>query len=122
MMTKPVRRKARSERVQGRRTYWSLVSVVGLFTLLGFAHAWTRLKVVERGYDIGRAQLENDKLNRQKKGLELELSSQQRVARVDLEAEKRLGMHKPGPDRRIILDTRPATASRDVAPTGQATR
>ncbi|MFM2152173.1 MAG: Cell division protein FtsL [Pseudomonadota bacterium] len=120
MMTKPVRKKVRSERVEGRRTYWALVSLVGLFTVLGLAHAWTRLQVLDRGYAVGRAQLENDRLHRQIKGLELELMTLQRAARVDTEAEQRLDMHRPGPDRRIVLDSRPATAAREL-PTATAT-
>jgi cell division protein FtsL len=117
MMSKPVRRKVRSERVEGRRTYWALVSLVGLFTVLGLTHAWTRLQVLDRGYAVGRAQLENDRLHRQKKGLELELLTLQRAARVDTEAEQRLQMHRPGPDRRIVLDAHPQLA-RELPPAG----
>ncbi len=121
MMTRHVPRKVRSERVEGRRTYWALVSLVALFTVLGFTHARTRLQVLERGYAIGRAQLENDRLNRQKKSLELELQTLQRTERVDVEAGQRLGMHRAGPDRKIVIDRTQTGSSRQVTPAGATT-
>jgi len=114
MMTRQVRRKSKPEGMQGRRTYWALVSLVGLFTVLGLVHTWTRLAVLDRNYAVGRAQLENDRLHRQLKGLQLEVVTLQRTARVDTEAEQKLGMLRPGLDRRIVLETKPQTASVDL--------
>ena len=122
MMPRPPPRKLRSERVEGRRTFWALVLASGLFASLGVVHASTRLQVLELNYAVGRAQVENDRLHRGIKDVELELHTLQRTARVDAEAGPLLGMHRPGPDRKIILGPAsaipaPATAVPAMAPT-----
>ena len=55
MMPRPPPRKLRSERVEGRRTFWALVLASGLFASLGVVHAWTRLQVLELNDDNARA-------------------------------------------------------------------
>lgn len=103
MMTPRGTRRGRPVKVEGRGTFRALVSVAALLSLLGFIHAWTRLKVVETGFAVGRAQAENDKLRRQIKSIGLELDTLQRTARIDAEAGQSLGMRRPGPDRMVVL-------------------
>jgi hypothetical protein len=72
MMTRQDLRKSMLAGMRWRLTSWPLVLIVGLFTVLGLVHARTRLAVLDLHSAVGRVQLENHRLHRELRDLQLQ--------------------------------------------------
>lgn len=111
-MRTPVGRRFTTE---GRKTLMLCVSAAVLIGAFAVFHTWTRIGVIHRGYELGRAQVENARLKREVTKYSLEVESRQTAAVVDREAHARLNMEKASK----ILVLRPtATASGTVVTAG----
>jgi cell division protein FtsL len=99
---KPRRPIGRRPTHEGRRTFWLAVSVASVLALLGVAHTWTRVAVLERKYDIASKQAENQQLTSQLEKLKLEVATYESEKRVD-EAARSLAMAKPAQGQVIVV-------------------
>ncbi len=100
---RPIGRRASGE---GRRTFGALVAAAAVACALGLFHTWTRVAVLDRSYQLGRARALNEKLHHQLEELRLEVATLQSTTRVDRAAEGTLHMHRPTPERTVVLDSR----------------
>lgn len=92
-------------RAAERRHFWTGVLIASAFCFLALTHAWTRVRVLERGNLLGAAGGEMSELLREQSRLVMELDTSGSVLQVDQEARTRLGMQRPSPERLIILET-----------------
>ncbi len=89
------------------RTILLVVGVAALFTGVGLLRASTKVTAVRVGYELGRVELENRELEREKARLEMELKRASAGAKLEVLAKDRLGMVPIAPGRVISLDPSP---------------
>lgn len=97
---KPIGRRSPGE---GRKTFRALVGAASVACALGLFHTWTRIAVLDRSYQLGRARQDSQELTHELQALRLEVATLQATARVDREAQEKLQMHRPPPDRTVVL-------------------
>jgi hypothetical protein len=95
--------------------------VVWTLAVAGATSAFTvylalRMRSIELGYDLGRAQTHLGRLREVKRVLELELASQETPERIDLIARTVLGMGEPSPDRILPAGPRPEVGEETGGP------
>lgn len=83
----------------GRQTFWLLVAAASVACVLGLAHVWTRVAVLDRSYQLGRARVESERLGRELARLRVEVATLRSAARVDRDARRQLQM---GPARQVV--------------------
>jgi cell division protein FtsL len=83
----------------GRQVFWLLVLGAAVACALGLAHVWTRVAVLDRSYQLGRARAESEKLGRELATLKVEVASLRSTARLDRDARQKLQM---GPAQRVV--------------------
>lgn len=66
-------------------------------------HVWTRHMVTEMGYSLSEQQKTKDRLLSDNKALRLEISTLKSSKRLELIAEKQLGLASPKPDQVVYL-------------------
>ncbi len=98
---KPIGRRPAGE---GRKTFWACVAAAVLVCGVGLFQAWTRVAVLNRSYELGRARADSERLSRELEKLRLEVATLQSTARVDREAHGKLAMSKPPPGRVVVVD------------------
>ena len=97
---------------------WTLAvaASVGAFVL----HLGLRGTTMQRGYELGRARAEQDRLREVARVLEVEAASYQTPQRVEVLARTLLGMQPPTPDRIVTLSgpavPAPAAAAASAEP------
>ena len=111
-MRNPVGRRFTTE---GQKTFTLCVSAAVLLGAIAVLHTWTRIGVIQRGYELARAQAENERLQREVTKYTIEVESRQTAAAVDREAHARLNMEKAS---RILVLHPTATASGKVVTSG----
>ncbi|MBI2083641.1 MAG: cell division protein FtsL [Deltaproteobacteria bacterium] len=92
-----------AQRVRKRRTLKTaayFLSVVFVFALL---HVWTRVRVVETGYEIRRLMEQGEELQGEHHSLKLEVATLRSPARLGKVAS-RLGLKRP-PEKQVTLIT-----------------
>ncbi len=80
---------------------WTLA--VSASTAAFIVHLALRGKIVDVGFRLGKARVEQAKLREVKRVLELEATSYQTPKRVEMVARTLLGMTPPPPERVIVL-------------------
>lgn len=80
----------------------SLILLLFLSTW-GMFHVWTRNMVTELGYSISEQQSMKEQLLSDNKALRLEISTLMSSKRLELIAEKQLGLAAPKPDQMVYL-------------------
>lgn len=78
-----------------------LVLVVGLLATL---FAWPRVEATRVGYELSRAQEEQNELLRERKALELEVATRRAPRNIERDARRRLGMVDPAPERILRIE------------------
>jgi cell division protein FtsL len=81
---------------------FSLILLLFLSTW-GMFHVWTRHMVTELGYSISEQQSTKEQLLSDNKALRLEISTLMSSKRLELIAEKQLGLAAPKPDQMVYL-------------------
>lgn len=95
----------------GRRLFWSCTAIAALVCVMGVVHTWTRVAVLERSYELGKARDEHESLLRERARLRLEVATLQAASRVDSHARSSLSMVKPSPERLMVIDAQPVKVS-----------
>ena len=90
-MRNPVGRRFTTE---GRKTFILCLSTAVLLGTFAVFHTWTRIGVIQRGYELAKAKAENERLTREVMKYTLEVESHQTAALVDREAHAHLNMEK----------------------------
>lgn len=101
---KPRRPIGRRPTHEGHRTFWLAVGIASVLALLGVAHTWTRVAVLDRKYDLASRQAENQALSSQLEKLKLEVATYESEKRVD-DAARSLAMTKPAQGQVIVVPT-----------------
>jgi cell division protein FtsL len=96
-------------------TFIAAATAAGLLAVIGVGHTWTRVAVLERKYQLARAQSENERLTRDLEKLSLETETLESAGRVDAAAHGVLAMAKPAPTNVVVIEAEP------VAPRARAT-
>jgi hypothetical protein len=97
-----------SQRTRERTAFLVLWTLAVLATTTAFVlYLALRVRSVELGYELGRAQARIGRLREVRRVLELELSSYKTPERIDLVARGLFGMEQPSPDRILPLGKRP---------------
>lgn len=107
-MTRAVRRQpiATKTMVATRRYLRQALTLLAVVTLMALLFVWTRIQVIQLGYEVSRIRKETTDLMRQRDRLEAdiaELKSPDRLSRV---ASERFGMRLPMGDEVVILRRR----------------
>ena len=66
-------------------------------------YVWSRIQVIQLGYEISNAVKEEKALNGLNKKLRLEIATLKSYARIEKLAAEELGMTKPRPDQVIVI-------------------
>lgn len=66
-------------------------------------YVWSRIQVIQLGYEISNALKEERTLNGLNKKLRLEIATLKSYARIEKLAAEELGMAKPRPDQVIVI-------------------
>ena len=76
-----------------------------MFWLIGGSlfYVWSRIQVIQLGYEISSALKEERTLNGGNKKLRLEIATLKSYARIEKVAAEELGMAKPRPDQVIVI-------------------
>lgn len=85
---------------------WTLSVIASAVCLLFYLGV--RVKTMELGYELGKAQSELSRLREVERVLRLEASAQETPERVDRIGRTLFGMEEPSPDRVIPLGPDPA--------------
>lgn len=88
---------------------WSLAVVASVFALL--LYLGVRVRSIELGYDLGRAQAELSKEREIERVLALERATLETPERIELVARTLLGMGDVSPERTLPAGPDPAKAS-----------
>ena len=97
-------RKATTARASHVRPRGAIIAGVAVLAAAVF-HVWTGLRVAELGYQRSRAIELGQRLEAQRQGLLDELASLERIAFIEEEAARRLGLHPPSAGQ--VVDLRP---------------
>jgi cell division protein FtsL len=79
----------------GRAGTVTAVSLVALLLFMGLFYVWTRMKLVQIGYEIASLEKKNNALKNRKRELLLEIASLQSPGRLERQARKKLGLVFP---------------------------
>lgn len=79
------------------------VALLLFLTPWAMFHVWTRQMVTEMGYSLSEQQKIKDRLLSDNKALRLEISTLKSSKRLELIAEKQLGLTSPKPDQVVYL-------------------
>ncbi len=86
------------------------LNLLFLFTLLilffiggSLFYVWSRIQVIQLGYDISNALKEEKKLTEANKKLRLEIATLKSYARIEKLAAEELKMGKPKPEQVIVI-------------------
>ena len=109
----PVGRRITTE---GRKTLALCLSAAALLGGLALFHTWTRVAIIQRGYELARLKAQHEKFQREITKFSIEGESRSNAATVDREAHARLGMEKAS---KILVLKATETAQRAVI-TGEA--
>ncbi|OGP61790.1 MAG: cell division protein FtsL [Deltaproteobacteria bacterium RBG_13_47_9] len=74
-----------------------------LFIVGSLFYVWSRIQVIESGYDISKALKEGKGLTEVNKKLKLEIATLKSYARIEKIAVEDLRMSKPKPDQVIVI-------------------
>ncbi len=76
-----------------------------LFLLMGGSlfYVWSRIQVIQLGYEISNALKEGRGLTETGKKLRIEIAALKSYARIERIATEELGMAKPKPDQVIVI-------------------
>jgi cell division protein FtsL len=66
-------------------------------------YVWSRIQVIQIGYEISNVLKEERALNEESKKLRLEIATLKSYARIEKMAVEELGMAKPKPDQVIVI-------------------
>jgi cell division protein FtsL len=82
-----------------------LVFILLMFFLIGGSlfYVWSRIEVIQIGYEISNALKEERALNEESKKLRLEIATLKSYARIEKMAVEELRMAKPKPDQVIVI-------------------
>jgi cell division protein FtsL len=82
-----------------------LVFILLMFFLIGGSlfYVWSRIQVIQIGYEISNALKEERALNEESKKLRLEIATLKSYARIEKMAVEELRMAKPKPDQVIVI-------------------
>ena len=82
-----------------------LVFILLMFFLIGGSlfYVWSRIQVIQLGYEISNALKEERALNEESKKLRLEIATLKSYARIEKMAVEELRMAKPKPDQVIVI-------------------
>ncbi len=90
-----------------RGSHLRILFVFGLILLLSVGgslfYVWTRIQVIQIGYEISTALKENKALTEANKRMRLEVGSLKSFARIERIAVEELKMVKPRPDQVIVI-------------------
>jgi cell division protein FtsL len=81
-------------------TVGALLMVV-LLLFLGLFYVWTRMKLVQIGYEVADLEKKNTALNNRKRELSLEIASIQSPGELEKQARKKVGLVFPS-IRRVV--------------------
>ena len=96
-------------------TLWTLAVAAAAVSLLFYLGV--RVRSIELGYELGRAQAELARLREVERVLELERSAQETPERVDLVGRTLFGMEEPAPERIFSAGEDPSVATdREATP------
>lgn len=89
----------------GRKSPLFFVVVLLLFCFIGSAlfYVWTRIQVIQLGYEISNALKEEKSLTLANKRLRLEIATLKSYARIEKVATEELRMSKPKPDQVVVI-------------------
>jgi len=85
-----------------RIKFYCLLLFVILCSLL--VYVWTRIKVVQQGYELSRLTKETDDLVGQKSRFESEIASLKSPRRLEVIARDQLGMRLPQGDEIVLVE------------------
>jgi hypothetical protein len=89
---------------RARATFLALWTLAVAATVSAFVlHLALRGRMVELGYELGRARQEQSRLREVKRVLELQVASYETPERVEIVARTLLGMEPPPPERIVAL-------------------
>lgn len=97
----PIGRRPKKE---GRKTFWAVASAAAVLAVLGVAHTWTRVAVLERKYELSHAQVEHERLTNELEKLQLEAATYESQIRIDQAAHAALNMAKPAPTNVMVVE------------------
>jgi cell division protein FtsL len=80
-------------------------------TLLFLFYLGVRVRTIELGYELGKAQADLARLREVERVLELELSAHETPERIDLVSRTLFGMEEPAPERIISAGPEPEVAT-----------
>jgi cell division protein FtsL len=82
-----------------------LVFILLMFFLIGGSlfYVWSRIQVIQIGYEISNALKEERAFNEESKKLRLEIATLKSYARIEKMAVEELRMAKPKPDQVIVI-------------------
>jgi cell division protein FtsL len=81
-----------------------LFTVVMLFVIIGsLFYVWSRIQVIQLGYEISNAMKEERVLTEVNKKLRVEIATLKSYSRIEKLAEEELRMAKPKPEQVIVI-------------------
>lgn len=90
----------------GKSWFMPALLMICALTLWAMMHVATRHAVIELGYEISKEQEIRDQLASSNKALRIEISTLKSPKRLEMIAEKELGLVKPGPEQVVYLWSR----------------
>lgn len=94
--------KARSKRARSSKIL--CLTLLMLFLMTGsLFYVWSRVQVIQLGYEISSALKEGKKLLETNRKLRLEIATLKSYARIEKLATEELKMSKPKPDQVIVI-------------------
>jgi len=79
----------------GRAGTLTAMSLVALLLFMGLFYVWTRMKLVQIGYEIASLEKKNNALKNRKRELLLEIASLQSPGQLEKQARKKLNLVFP---------------------------
>ncbi len=96
----PIAPKKAAESRRYLRQAFTLLAVVVVLALL---YVWTRIQVIQLGYEVSRIRKETTELAQQRDMLEAEVAAQKSAERLAEVAVQRFGMRLPNGDEVVIV-------------------
>ncbi len=102
---------SRTSKVQfkflGRWAIWILI-----ITVLALFYVWSRVQVVQLGYEISKMQADESDLAKQASSLEVELAKLKSPARLEEIAKKELGLQHPTAAQTVLVKPEEVTSTK----------
>jgi cell division protein FtsL len=96
--------KKAASRSRGRKPNLLLFALPTLFLIVSsLFFVWSRIKVIQLGYEVSNALKEGRVLVEANKKLRLEIATLKSYTRIERFATEELGMSKPKPDQVIVI-------------------